>query len=140
MPAPAPDRLTRDASLDRRSGAGRFSLVRAFGCAVRGVGYTFASQRNLKIQSVFAVVAVALGIALRISQGEWLAVVLCIAVVCSLEAVNTAIESVVDLASPEWHELARNAKDAAAGAVLVASTASVIVALIVFAPRLLGLL
>ena len=78
--------------------------------------------------------------ALGISRVDWLAIVLCIIVVSVAEVVNTAIESAVDLASPEWHELARAAKDAAAGAVLLASAGSVIVGLIVFSPYVLDLL
>ena len=66
--------------------------------------------------------------------------VLCIALVMALEIVNTAIESIVDLASPEWHILAKRAKDCAAGAVYLAAFASVVVAAIVFVPRLIAVL
>ena len=89
---------------------------------------------------ILGLAAVAAGFALGISRVDWLAIVLCIIVVSVAEVVNTAIESAVDLASPEWHELARAAKDAAAGAVLLASAGSVIVGLIVFAPYVLDLL
>ena len=89
---------------------------------------------------ILGLAAVAAGFALGISRVDWLAIVLCIIVVSVAEVVNTAIESAVDLASPEWHELARAAKDAAAGAVLLASAGSVIVGLIVFAPYALDLL
>lgn len=112
----------------------------AFRCAAAGVAYAFRSQRNLKIQVILGLAAVAAGFALGISRVDWLAIVLCIIVVSVAEVVNTAIESAVDLASPEWHELARAAKDAAAGAVLLASAGSVIVGLIVFAPYALDLL
>ena len=121
--------LVRRAGESRRCGEGRFPLV----CA-------FRSQRNLKIQVILGLAAVAAGFALGISRVDWLAIVLCIIVVSVAEVVNTAIESAVDLASPEWHELARAAKDAAAGAVLLASAGSVIVGLIVFAPYALDLL
>ncbi len=122
------------------AGASRFPLVCAFRCAAAGVAYAFRSQRNLKIQVILGLAAVAAGFALGISRVDWLAIVLCIIVVSVAEVVNTAIESAVDLASPEWHELARAAKDAAAGAVLLASAGSVIVGLIVFAPYALDLL
>ena len=125
--------LVRRAGESRRCGEGRFPLACAFRCAAAGIAYAFRSQRNLKIQVV-------LGFALGISRVDWLAIVLCIIVVSVAEVVNTAIESAVDLASPEWHELARAAKDAAAGAVLLASAGSVIVGLIVFAPYVLDLL
>ena len=132
--------LVRRAGESRRCGEGRFPLVCAFRCAAAGVAYAFRSQRNLKIQVVLGLAAVAAGFALGISRVDWLAIVLCIIVVSVAEVVNTAIESAVDLASPEWHELARAAKDAAAGAVLLASAGSVIVGLIVFSPYVLDLL
>ena len=133
-------RLTRRAADSRREGAGAFSLARAFRCAGQGVAYAFMSQRNLKIQWVIGAVAVIAGFVLSISQADWLAVVLCITMVSVAEVVNTAIESVVDIASPGWHELARAAKDAAAGAVLLASIGSVVVGIIVFLPKLLELI
>ena len=132
-------RFVRHADQDRASQGARFTLARAFGCAWEGIAYAFTSQRNLKIHSVFAVAAVALGAALGISEAGWLAVVLCIVMVMSLEVVNTAIESVVDLVSPEWHELAKRAKDCAAGAVYLAAFGSLVVAAIVYLPRIAAL-
>ena len=117
-----------------------FPLVKAFSCAWEGITYAFTSQRNLKIHLAFAVIAVVLGFALRISEAGWLAVVLSIALVMALEIVNTAVESVVDLVSPEWHILAKRAKDCAAGAVYLAAFASIVVACIVFLPRIAALL
>lgn len=135
-----PARGVRTAAQSRTCGDGRFPLAYAFRCAARGVGYAFTSQRNLKIQLALGAVAVAAGLVAGLTQSEWLAIVLCIMVVATAEIINTAIESVVDLATTEWHPLARAAKDAAAGAVLVASVGSVIVAFIVFLPHLASLL
>ena len=128
------DHLVRTAADSRAAGAGRFPLWCAFRCAARGVAYAFATQRNLKIQLAVAVLAVGAGIVLGISRADWLAIVLAIMVVGVAEVVNTAVESAVDLASPLWRDLARAAKDAGAGAVLVASVGSVVVGLIVFFP------
>ncbi len=133
------DRPVRTAAQSRSCGEGRFPLACAFRCAAQGVRYAFTSQRNLKIQSALGLAAVALGLVLGLSQAEWLALVLCIMVVATAEIINTAIESVVDLATSHWHPLARAAKDAAAGAVLVASAGSVIIGLIVFLPHLVSL-
>lgn len=116
-----------------------FSLAKAFSCAAAGIAYAFRTQRNLKVQAAFAAAAVALGIAFRISPPEWCAIVLCIMAVFSLEIVNTAVESAVDLASPEWHELAGRAKDCAAGAVYVSALGSLVIAGIIFIPRMLAL-
>lgn len=133
-------RRTRHAGESRRSGEGRFPLGCAFRCAASGISYAFRSQRNLKIQAAAGALVIAFGLALGISRLDWLAIALCIVVVAVTEVLNTAIESVVDLASPEWHELARAAKDAAAGAVLLASIGSVVIGLIVFLPHLTILL
>ena len=135
-----PDDFVRRAGDERDSGGHAFPLRRAFACAGEGIRYAFASQRNLKIHLVFAVIAVVLGLVLQISQAGWLAVMLCIVLVMSLEILNTAVESVVDLVSPEWNILAKRAKDCSAGAVYLAAFGSVIVACIVYLPALTSLL
>ncbi len=125
-------------SAAKRSRA-RFSLVCAFTCAWEGVVYAVKTQRNMKIHLLAAAVALVLGFALGIDAASWTAIVLCIAAVFSAECFNTALESVVDLVSPDYHELARRAKDCAAGAVFVFALAAVAVGLIVFVPRLMAL-
>ena len=118
----------------------RAKFVKSFGYAFQGIAEAFRVGRNFKVQLGFAVLAVVLGIAFRIEPAEWAAVVICIGVVLGGECVNTAVEAVVDLVSPDYHELAKRAKDCAAGGVLVCSFASVAVAAFVFLPRILGLL
>lgn len=117
-----------------------FPLSDAFACAAVGVGKAFITQRNFKIHAVFAVLAIILGFALGISQAGWLAIVLCITAVFSLETVNTAIEAIVDMTSPEWNQFAKVAKDCAAGAVLVAAVGSLVIAAIVYIPPIIELL
>ncbi len=117
-----------------------FTLRRAFSCAWSGIRYTLSTQRNLRIHLVFAAIAVVAGFALGIPASSWCAVVLCIVAVFALEIVNTAVESVVDLVSPDYHDLAKHAKDCAAGAVYIAALGSIVVALIVYIPRLFALL
>ena len=77
---------------------------------------------------------------MRISPAEWALIALAIVCVWVAEALNTSIEFLVDLASPERHPLAAKAKDVAAGAVLIAAIGSVIVAVLVFGPPVLRLL
>ena len=101
---------------------------------------TVMRERNMRIHCAAAACAVALGAALSIDVASWCAVVICIGAVMAAECANTAIEAVVDLASPEHHELAGLAKDAAAGAVLVLACASVVVACFVYLPRICTLL
>lgn len=132
------DRFVRN-DADKGSRA-RFSLGRAFSCAWEGIAYTTRTQRNMKIHFAVGAAAVALGIALGIDAPSWAAIAICIAVVLAAECLNTALESVVDLVSPEYAELAKRAKDCAAGAVLVCALGAVAVAAAVFVPRLLALL
>lgn len=118
----------------------RFPLVSAFKCAWDGIAYAVRTQRNMKIHLVIAVVAVVLGLVLGIDGPSWAAVLLCVAAVFAAECVNTAIESVVDLVSPDYHELARRAKDCAAGAVLIFALVAVVVACVVYLPPAWALL
>lgn len=113
-----------------------FSLRAAFVCAFRGLIYVCKSQRNAKIYLVFIVLAVALGCILVIPLSSWLAVVICIGLVIAAECINTALESVVDLVSPEYERLAQHAKDAAAAGVLVSAIMSLIIAVFVYGSAL----
>jgi diacylglycerol kinase len=115
-------------------------FVASFGYAFSGLWYAIRTQRNLRIHSVIAVFALALGLILHISAIEFAVVFLVISGMFIAELFNTAIELCVDLASPEYHPLAKIAKDVAAGAVLVNATVSIIVGLCIFAPHLLALL
>jgi len=115
----------------------RQSLVSSFGHAIDGI-MTAARERNFKIELGFAVAAVALGIWLGNDMTQWAVVALCIGVVLSSECANTALEAVVDLASPDYSELAKIAKDCAAGSVLVASFASLFVAAFIYLPKLIA--
>jgi diacylglycerol kinase (ATP) len=84
------------------------------------------------------VIVVGAGFFFGLSRGEWCAVIGAIGLVWTSEGLNTAIEAVVDLVSPEYHELAGRAKDLAAGAVFCASIAAAIIGLLIFWPRIFG--
>lgn len=114
------------------------ALFKSFGYAASGVRAA-SSERNFKVDCVFMVIALALCAVLQVPAWGWAAVVICIGVQLALETVNTAIEAVVDLASPQLHPLAKRAKDCAAGAALIAAIASVAVACIVYIPAFLAL-
>ena len=115
----------------------KVTLIQAFRYAFCGIGTCIAGQRNMKIHLAATVVVVVAGFACQLQPREWCAVVLCIGMVCALECVNTAVEAAVDLTTDEYHPLAKVAKDCAAGAVLIAAMASVVVGLIVFIGALL---
>ncbi len=106
-------------------------FLRSVPFAWNGVKLLFSSENNAKIHLLAMLVVVIAGFILSFTEGEWLAVILCIGGVMALEAVNTAIEAVVDLASPEVHPLAKKAKDVAAGAVLIFAACAVVVAVVI---------
>jgi Diacylglycerol kinase len=107
-----------------------------FANAIRGIIACYRSERNFKVHLICATTATALGIWIELTPTEWLWICLCIAVVFVSELLNTAIETVVDLVSPTFHPLAKKAKDAAAGAVLVAAIFAALAGAIIFIPKL----
>ena len=109
-------------------------FFRSFRFAVEGL-QAAVKEQNLKFHLLIAVIVVIAGFATGLTAVEWSVIVLTIAVVIGAEFFNTAIERVVDLASPEIHPLAKQAKDVAAGAVLVFALASVIIGLLIFLPK-----
>jgi len=96
----------------------------------------FRRHPNARIHLLAAVSVVALGIYCQISRMEWIALSICISLVLALEALNTALEYLTDLVSPEFHPLAGKAKDVAAAAVLLVAAGAVVVGLLIFIPRL----
>ena len=104
----------------------------SFGCALKGIAATIRGERNIKVQLAVAVAALALGAVVLRDPLEWAVVILCCGCVIGAELINTAIEHVVNLVSPEWNELAGKAKDAAAGAVLVVALAAGTIGVIVY--------
>jgi diacylglycerol kinase len=115
------------------------TLWSSFSAAWCGLVTATRTQRNMRVHLALALAAGGLGELFRISSWEWCTLVLVIAAVLCLELLNTALEAAVDLISPEPHPLARTAKDAAAAAVLVMASASVILGLVIFLPRMLAL-
>ena len=113
-------------------------IMRSFYFAFQGISHLFRTQRNARIELAIGIGACMMGAWLRITRVEWCVVVLTIACVLILEGLNTAIEAVVDLASPHVHPLAKTAKDVAAAMVLIAAITSIIIGCIVFGPRLVA--
>ncbi len=109
--------------------------IRSFGYAFRGIRTLVASEANARIHLAATAAVTALGIACRLSSGEWTAVILAVSTVWSAEAMNTAVERLADRTAPERHPLVRAAKDVAAAGVLIASLGALAVGLVVFLPR-----
>lgn len=123
------------ASADRA----RHSLQQSFRWAARGFALAL-QERNLRIHLAAAVLVVGLGLLCELAAWQWGLLIVAIVLVLFAEMVNTALERVVDLASPGYAELARTAKDVAAGAVMLTALAALALANVVFAPRLNPLL
>lgn len=109
-------------------------LLKSFRFAFAGIKVGM-KERNMRIHITCAIIVIIAGIFTHLSAVEWLILILTISLVIGMEMVNTAIENVVDLVSPEYHPLAKVAKDVAAGAVLVFAIASVIIGIIIFIPK-----
>ncbi len=113
------------------------AFFRSFLYAINGILASWKEQRNLKVQSIVAVITIGAGFLFEITVVEWCLVLFAIALVISLEMVNSAIEGLVDLVTHEHSDLAGKVKDVAAGAVLFASVIAVIIGVMIFRPYLL---
>ena len=109
--------------------------VHSFRYAFQGLADLIRSQPNARIHVLVAAAVTALGCWYRISRLVWAAIISSIPLVLAMEAVNTALEYLTDLVSPDYHPLAGKAKDAAAAAVLLSAMGAVIVGLVIFIPH-----
>ena len=116
------------------------SFRRSFLFALQGFRTALRLERNIKVMLAGGAFAVAMGIILRIDAVSWAIVLVCCGMVIAAELLNTAIETVVDLVSPEFHPLAGQAKDIAAAASWVLSLTAAVVGVIVYANALVRLL
>jgi diacylglycerol kinase (ATP) len=114
--------------------------IQSFRYAFRGIAAMLQTESNARIHAIATIVVVAVGMAIGISRIEWLAITLSITAVWCAEGFNTAIESICDVASPDYHPKVEQAKDIAAGAVLITAIGAVIVGLLVFGRHLLALI
>jgi diacylglycerol kinase len=111
----------------------------SFKYAFQGLRHVLKSEHNFRIHLMAAFVAIALGVFFRINRNEWLVITLCIGMVLSLELINSAVESLVDLISPQKSEKAGIIKDTLAAGVLIAAVCSLIAGVIIMLPYLLNL-
>ena len=111
-------------------------IINSFRYAFNGIYLALKKERNLKIHFIIMLLVIIAGIILKISTFEWIICVMLFDLVISLELINTAIETTVDIAMPEINEKAKIAKDVSAGAVLVVAISAVIIGLIIFVPKI----
>ncbi|MCI8546736.1 MAG: diacylglycerol kinase family protein [Clostridia bacterium] len=111
-------------------------FLNSFKYAFEGIITTIKEERNIKIHILAVVVVIIMGVIYKISQVEWIICLILFGLVISSETINTSIENAVDLITKEENELAKKAKDAAAGAVLVNAIISAIIAGIIWIPKI----
>ncbi|MDT8300425.1 MAG: diacylglycerol kinase family protein [Sedimentisphaerales bacterium] len=124
-------------SSERFSIAGR---IKSFRYAIQGILLMVKSQHNAWLHATASIVVMIVSAFFRLSAGEWCWMVIAIMAVWTAEALNTALEFLADVASPEFHPLVEKAKDVAAGAVLISAGGSVIIALLILGPYTLRFL
>lgn len=112
-------------------------LINSFAYAFEGIKQAYLGEQNLRIHTFIAILVIIFGFFLRISYIEWLVCLLLIGLVIMAEFINTAIEYVVDLASPKIHPLAKAAKDTASAGVLMMAIISATIGLVIFVPKLI---
>ena len=109
--------------------------IRSFRFAFKGICEVFKNENNAKVHALATILAVIAGVFFRISVNEWLWVALAIALVWTTELLNTALEKLTDLVSPEHHPGAGAVKDLAVGAVLVCAAFAFVTGLVIFIPK-----
>ena len=131
MSGASPGPASRPGLLRRRAAS--------FGHAFRGVGAALRSELHLQFHAVASVVVLGLGLYFGLNATEWALLALAVAGVWAAELFNTAIETLTNLVSPDYHPLAGKTKDVAAGAVLLAALGALAVGILVFGPKIWAL-
>lgn len=113
------------------------SRARSFRYAFAGWWFVIRTQRNAWIHAIFSILVMVVSIWLRIGPRDWAIILFAIALVWTAEFLNTALEAVVDLASPQQHPMAKVGKDVGAAAVLIAAASSALIGILILGPPLL---
>jgi diacylglycerol kinase len=113
------------------------SRIRSFHNAFAGLWFVIRTQKNAWIHAIITVIVLVVMLWLKVSARDWALLLLTIGTVWTAEFINTALEAVVDLASPEKHPLAKVGKDVGAAAVLIAAISSIVIGLLILGPPLL---
>ncbi len=107
----------------------------AFKFACEGLIHVSKSERNFRFHLFAAILVIVVGMVSNLSKMDWILIIICISGMLSLELLNSTVERLVDLASPKFHVLAKQAKDMSAAAVLVFACASAIIGILIFLPK-----
>ncbi len=125
---------------NKDSGSAWIRYQKSFFHAIDGIIYAIRYEHNMIIIFICSVLVFILGMLLNLNLQEWLFCILIIGLIMATELINSAIEAVVDLASPQFHPLAKIAKDTASGATLIFCLISLIGGIIIFLPKIMNLL
>jgi diacylglycerol kinase len=112
------------------------SRALSFRYAIGGWWYVIRTQRNAWIHAIISICVLGISFWLGLNRYDWTMIIIAIAMVWTAEFINTALEAIVDLASPEQHDLAKISKDVGASAVLIAAGSSAIIGIIILGPPL----
>lgn len=118
----------------------RFSLKRrvwSFVHASNGLKILIKEEHNARVHIVAAILVAIIGLLLEIDKTEWFIIIILIGLVISLELINSAIENICDLVSPEYNEFVKKAKDLSAAAVLISAAIAVTIGSLIFIPKIL---
>lgn len=118
----------------------KHATTRSFYYAFQGLKTALIQEPNIRIHFIAAILALTLGITLGLSTYEWLLLAFTIFYVITLELLNTVLEAIVNLVSPEIEPAAKVAKDVSAACVLLAAIMSIIVGIVLFAPKIMTLI
>lgn len=113
-------------------------FIRGFYFAFSGLVYTFKTQLNFRVHCFAAILVSILSFYLNLNISEWLWIIAAMALVLISELMNTSIETIVDLVSPEYNKKAGIAKDAAAAMVLLSAVTAVIIGIIILLPKIIN--
>ncbi len=120
----------------------KFSIKKrltSFQYAINGLKILVRNEHNSRIHTVAMIVAIILGIILKISNIEWVTIIIVIGFVFSVEIINSSIENLADFVSPNYNEIIKKVKDLSAAAVLISALVSLIVGIIIFIPKIIEL-
>lgn len=120
----------------------KFSIkkrIKSFSYAWDGIKTLFAEEHNARIHLAVTLVVITLGLAFEISSSEWIVICLIVGLVFACEILNSAIENICDLVSPNYNEYVKKAKDLGAAATLVSAIVAIIIGLFIFAPKFYNL-
>jgi undecaprenol kinase len=126
-------------SMDSNDKRTHLPSLTSFSYAISGIIIALRSEKNMRFHFFFSIIVILVSYYFSITKTEWLFILVAICGMFALELVNTAIERVVDLVTAEYHPLAKQAKDLAAGAVFVYAILSVGIGIVIFLPYLLKL-